>query len=195
MNVVKIRSGDALVIVDVQNDFARPDGALSVPDGMAVLEPLNLCIERFRAAGAPVYATRDWHPANHCSFADQGGPWPPHCVAQSPGAAFVSELDLPPTTRIISKAAGADEEAYSGFSGTDLADQLRHAGVQRLVVGGLATDYCVLQTVLDALGHEFDVLLLVDAIRAVNVNPGDGDQAVREMTEAGAQPVTSDLIT
>ena len=187
-NVVRLRPGDALLIVDVQNDFL-PEGALPVPDGDRVIGPLNRYIERFTEVGLPVFATRDWHPPDHCSFQAQGGPWPPHCIAGTTGAQFPSDLKLPSTATIVSKGTRPDEEAYSGFKGTSLENLLRKAGVDRLFVGGLATDYCVRNTVLDALERGFDVFLLVDAVRAVDVHPGDGQRAVREMLERGARPL------
>ena len=180
--------GDALVIVDVQNDFL-PGGSLAVPRGDQVIAPLNRWIARFAAAGLPVYATRDWHPVDHCSFAAQGGPWPPHCVAGTPGAAFADALGLPSDATVIGKATRQDADAYSGFAGTDLHERLRHAGVKRLFVGGLATDYCVLNTVRDALGLGYGVALLTAAVRAVDVQPGDGDRALAEMIAAGAVAV------
>ncbi|HEB67033.1 MAG TPA: nicotinamidase [Gammaproteobacteria bacterium] len=191
MNTVRLQPGDALIVVDVQKDFL-PGGALAVPEGDAVIAPLNAWIARFRAAGLPVIATRDWHPPNHCSFREQGGPWPVHCVADTPGAAFADDLQLPEDAWIVSKATEAEREAYSGFQDTDLAERLKAAGVRRLFVGGLATDYCVRNTVKDALANGFTVFLLTDAIRAVNVNPGDGDRAIAEMTAAGAVPITLD---
>ena len=191
MNTVRLQPGDALIVVDVQKDFL-PGGALAVTEGDAVIAPLNAWIARFRAAGLPVIATRDWHPPNHCSFREQGGPWPVHCVADTPGAAFADDLQLPEDAWIVSKATEAEREAYSGFQDTDLAERLKAAGVRRLFVGGLATDYCVRNTVKDALANGFTVFLLTDAIRAVNVNPGDGDRAIAEMTAAGAVPVTLD---
>ena len=182
--------GDALVIVDVQNDFL-PGGSLAVPRGDQVIAPLNRWIARFAAAGLPVYATRDWHPVDHCSFAAQGGPWPPHCVAGTPGAAFADALGLPSDATVIGKATRQDADAYSGFAGTDLHERLRHAGVKRLFVGGLATDYCVRATVLDALSCGLAVTILEDCIAGVEVQPGDSARALKEMVQAGAQLSTS----
>ena len=186
----RLQPGDALVIVDVQNDFL-PGGQLPVPEGDAVIRPLNAWIRAFRAADLPIVATRDWHPADHCSFQARGGPWPPHCVAGTPGAEFVPGLRLPEDVIVISKATSPDRDAYSGFEGTDLAERLRELGVKRLFVGGLATDYCVLNTVLDALKEGFETLVITDAIRAVNVNPDDGDKALERMRNAGARFVTT----
>ncbi len=181
-----IGPGDALIIVDVQNDFL-PGGSLAVPEGDRVVPVLNRYIELFHSRGLPIYATRDWHPADHCSFEAQGGIWPPHCVAGTEGAAFAPDLRLPEDAVIVSKATTADKDAYSGFEGTDLAQRLRAQHVQRVFVGGLATDYCVLNTVRDALAAGFQVRVLRGAIRAVNVKPGDGQRAEAEMTELGAR--------
>jgi nicotinamidase/pyrazinamidase len=180
---------DALIVVDVQNDFL-PGGSLAVPRGDEVVEPLNRYAEAFARAGRPVFATRDWHPSNHCSFQAQGGPWPPHCVQDTPGAAFAPGLRLPPGTTVISKATRADKDAYSGFEGTDLDARLKQLGIQRLFIGGLATDYCVLNTVKDARRLGYEVYLLTDAIRAVDVKPGDGQRAEEEMRKLGAKPLT-----
>ena len=177
--------GDALIVVDVQNDFL-PGGALAVPDGNAVIAPLAALSARFAAAGRPVIATRDWHPANHCSFAAFGGCWPPHCLAGAVGADFAPGLDLPASAWVIDKATTADADAYSGFGGTQLDAVLHSAGVQRLIVGGLATDYCVLQTVLDARRLGYQVVVPAGAVRAVDVHPGDGARALAAMAEAGA---------
>jgi len=176
--------GDALILVDVQNDFL-PGGALPIKRGGEILPTLNTLIARFVERALPVFASRDWHPLAHCSFHAQGGPWPPHCIAGSTGADFAAGLRLPATATIISKATAVDADAYSAFAGTDLDRQLREAGVTRLFVGGLATDYCVLNTVLDAQRAGFDVVLLLDGIRAVNVHPGDGNQAIDQMRQAG----------
>ena len=176
---------DAVLIVDVQADFL-PGGNLGVQRGDEVVPVLNRYLAAARGKGVPVFASRDWHPRDHCSFLARGGPWPEHCVAGSPGAEFAPGLALPRDAVIISKATVKDTDAYSAFQGTDFAPRLRKLGVKRLLVGGLATDYCVLNTVLDARKAGFEVLLLVDAIRAVNVNPGDGERAEREMEAAGA---------
>lgn len=181
--------GDALLIVDVQNDFLQ-GGSLAVPHGNQVVPVLNRYIGTFVARGLPVYATRDWHPERHCSFRAQGGPWPPHCVAHTRGAEFAEALLLPPAVSVISKATSADRDAYSGFENTDLDPRLRAAGVRRLFVGGLATDYCVLNTVRDALQLGYEVMLLTDAIRAVEIQPGDGQRAEAEMARLGAQCIS-----
>lgn len=191
---IKIAPHDALIIVDVQNDFL-PGGSLAVPAGDQVIAPLNRYIQHFAKLQLPIFATRDWHPANHCSFRAQGGPWPPHCIAGSAGAAFAAALQLPDTATVISKAREPQQDAYSGFGGTDLAAQLRASAVQRVFVGGLATDYCVLNTVNDALALEFQVYLLRDAIRAVNVHPNDGADAEQQMRQRGAVPIIFDALS
>ncbi len=186
-----LRKGDALIIVDVQNDFL-PGGALGVPGGNAVIEPLNRCILAFERCGLPIFATRDWHPAEHCSFQSNGGPWPEHCVAGTLGARFAAGLILSPSARIVSKAMTPQSEAYSGFQGTDLAAQLACAGCRRVFIGGLATDYCVRATALDARSAGLEVIVLEDAIRAVDVKAGDGAQALKEMREHGIQLLSSE---
>jgi nicotinamidase/pyrazinamidase len=183
------RTGDALLVVDVQNDFL-PGGSLAVPGGDEVVPALNWYLQIFAAHGLPVYATRDWHPQQHCSFRKQGGPWPPHCVAGTRGAQFAAALQLPPDAVIVSKATTVEKDAYSGFEGTGLDSQLRAADIRRIYIGGLATDYCVLNTVRDALRLGYQVLLLGDAIRAVDVRPGDGMRAEAEMARLGAQRTT-----
>jgi len=185
--------GDALIVVDVQNDFL-PGGRLAVPDGDQVVPVLNRYIAAFTAKQLPIFATRDWHPADHCSFQAQGGPWPPHCIADSEGAAFAPGLKLSAGTTVISKAMTRDKDAYSGFEGTDLDGRLRDAGAQRLFIGGLATDYCVLNTVMDALRHGYEVLLLSDAIRAVNIKSDDGRNAEQEMIRVGAVSLRYEML-
>jgi len=193
-NFLSLGPGDALIVVDVQNDF-MPGGALGIAGGEQVLPVLNDYLRRFARQGLPVFASRDWHPRGHCSFEASGGPWPAHCVADTPGAAFAPELVLPAEARIISKATGIDKDAYSAFAGTDLAEQLRASGVRRVFVGGLATDYCVLCTVKDALALGFDTVLLRDAVRAVDVRPGDGDAAIAQMLALGAREGRLELIS
>lgn len=183
---LRLQDGDALVLVDVQRDFL-PGGHLGVPDGDQVIAPLNSAVRLFQNHDLPVVATRDWHPLNHCSFEPQGGPWPQHCVQHTQGADWAPQLQLPDDVIVISKGDTATQEAYSGFQGTDLADRLHHRQVRRLVIGGLATDYCVLQTVLDARAQGFEALVLKDAIRAVNVSPGDDEKALERMRGAGAR--------
>lgn len=183
---MQLRNGDALLVIDVQRDFL-PGGSLAVPDGDQVVPVLNRYLRLFRTADLPIVATRDWHPPNHCSFSAQGGSWPPHCVQESPGAEFAGELELPAEAMLISKATETDADAYSGFDGTDLEQRMRDAGVRRMFIGGLATDYCVLATVKDAVTVGFEVFVLGDAIRAVNVSPGDGDKALETMHAAGAE--------
>jgi nicotinamidase/pyrazinamidase len=181
--------GDVLLVTDIQNDFL-PGGSLAVAGGDEVIPVLNQYIGEFVAHGLPVYATRDWHPERHCSFRAQGGPWPIHCVAGTHGADFAAKLALPPDTTVISKATSPDREAYSSFEGTSLDSRLREAGIRRLFIGGIATDYCVLNTVRDARRLGYEVMLLTDAIRAVDVQPGDGQRAEAEMARLGARRTT-----
>ena len=190
---VGITKSSALIIVDVQNDFL-PGGALPVPNGDQVIVPLNNYIRVFRERNLPIIATRDWHPENHISFKNRGGPWPPHCIKNTWGAEFPKELMLPSDVIIISKAFKEDEEAYSGFQGTNLDNVLKELGINRLFIGGLATDYCVKATVLDALKLGYQVMLLLDAIRGVDVNPGDSEKAIKEMIRSGAIAITFEEI-
>jgi nicotinamidase/pyrazinamidase len=179
----------ALIVVDVQNDFC-PGGALAVAEGDQVVAPLNLLIDEFLNRGEPVFKSRDWHPAKTKHFADYGGAWPVHCVQNTKGAEFHPQLLDDIHIRTISKGLG-DEDSYSAFDGTDLALQLRRLGIEEVWIGGLATDYCVKNTVLDALKEGFKVKALKDAMRAVDVNPGDGERAIEEMRAAGAEMVAS----
>jgi nicotinamidase/pyrazinamidase len=177
------RRGDALIIVDVQRDFL-PGGALAVPDGDAVVGVLNRCAAEFEHLNLPMFATRDWHPGNHCSFRKSGGRWPTHCVAGTPGARWPDALHLPAEARIVSKGVEADAEGYSAFEGTDLAERLRELECTRVFIGGLATDYCVRATALDALREGFEVVLLEDAVRAVD-GPA-GERVLAELAAGGA---------
>lgn len=180
---------DALLIVDPQNDFC-PGGALAVPAGDRIFAVLN----RLAAALPRVVASQDWHPPDHLSFSVRGGPWPVHCVADTGGAAFHPALDRARIDMTVRKGTERDVEAYSAFSGTGLEDWLREQGVERLIVGGLATDYCVLNTVLDARRLGFQVVVVEDAVAAVDVQPGDGSRALAKMREAGAQVVASESL-
>jgi nicotinamidase/pyrazinamidase len=180
-----LQAGDALLIVDMQRDFL-PGGSLAVARGEVIVEALNRCIETFAARGLPVLASRDWHPRGHCSFRQAGGPWPEHCIAGTPGAEFAAGLRLPTDASIVSKGVLPGSDAYSAFEGTSLHATLRQRGVSRLFVGGLATDYCVASTVADALRLGYRVVLLRDAIAAVDVQPGDGEAAIARMQAAGA---------
>lgn len=175
----------ALVVVDVQNDFC-PGGSLAVAHGDEVVAPLNRLIEEFLARGEPVIKSRDWHPARTKHFAAYGGTWPVHCVQNTRGAQFHPRLLDDPRIRMVSKGTG-DEDSYSAFDGTALAEQLREEGVTEVWVGGLATDYCVKNTVLDALRAGFRVKAVSEAMRAVNLRPGDDARAVEEMRRAGAE--------
>lgn len=179
----------ALIVVDVQNDFC-PGGALAVTEGDQVVAPLNQLIDEFLKRGEPVFKSRDWHPPQTKHFADYGGTWPVHCVQNTKGAEFHPQLVDDIHIRTISKGLG-NEDQYSAFDGTDLALQLRRLGVEEVWIGGLATDYCVKNTVLDALEEGFSVKALEDAMRAVDVNPGDGERAIEEMRAAGAEIVES----
>lgn len=183
-------SKQALIVVDVQNDFC-PGGTLAVPHGDEVVEPLNKQIDQFLQRGAPVYKSRDWHPATTKHFAIYGGTWPVHCVQDTEGAEFHPALREDPRITVISKGLG-DTDCYSAFDETDLASQLHEQGVEEVVVGGLATDYCVKNTVLDAVKHGFKVKALENAMRAVELQPGDGERAIEEMRAAGAEIVSTD---
>ena len=175
----------ALIVVDVQNDFC-PGGALAVAHGDEVVAPLNSLMEEFLEQGEPVFKSRDWHPEKTRHFAAYGGTWPVHCVQNTKGAEFHPELMDDIHIRVISKGLG-DEDCYSAFDGTDLALELRRLGVEEVWVGGLATDYCVKNTVLDARKEGFQVKALKNAMRPVEVKPGDGERALEEMRAAGAE--------
>lgn len=183
-----LTSHDALLVADVQNDFL-PGGALGIRGGDDIVPVLLKYIDCFHSKGLPIFLTRDWHPPNHCSFRSQGGPWPPHCIAGSPGSLPPRAFETPLSAVIIYKAIDADREAYSAFQDTPLDRHLKAIGVQRLFIGGLATDYCVLNTVKDARAAGYEVRLLMDGIKAVNLQPDDGQKAEQEMIRLGALPV------
>ncbi|MEA2168732.1 MAG: nicotinamidase/pyrazinamidase [Solirubrobacteraceae bacterium] len=175
--------GRALIVVDFQNDFI-PGGALGVDGGDEIADRVN----ELAASGEYdlVIATRDWHPPDHGSFAAQGGPWPVHCVAGTGGAAFHPAFDATPVDVVIDKGQGADSDGYSGFDGTTLGAVLREHGIDNVTIVGLATDYCVRATAMDALRQGFAVCVDTAAVRAVNVKPGDGDKALTDLRAAGA---------
>ena len=184
-----IGGDDALLVVDVQRDFL-PGGALAVPHGDEVVPVLAACIEAFAHKDLPIFASRDWHPSGHCSFRESGGPWPPHCVAGSDGAELDPELRLPAEATIVDKGELPERDAYSAFEGTDLDRKLRRAGVRRLYIGGLATEYCVLSSALDALRLGYQVTLLTDAIRPIDRK--DGENAVQQLRTKKATLAESD---
>ncbi len=186
---IRVSKNDALIVVDVQNDF-MPWGALPVPDGDKVVPVLNQYIQIFVERGASIFASRDWHPERHSSFKPYGGTWPVHCVRNTEGAMFHKDLKLPKDTYIISKATTEDKDAYSAFDGTNLVNILNERGIKRVFVGGLATDYCVKATVLDALRNDFCTFFLEDASRGVEVQKGDVEKAIETMLLNGAVSVT-----
>jgi nicotinamidase/pyrazinamidase len=175
----------ALIVVDVQNDFC-PGGTLAVAHGDEVVEPLNKLIDEFLERGDPVYKSRDWHPPTTKHFQSYGGTWPVHCVQNTKGAEFHPDLRDDPRIEVISKGLG-DKDCYSAFDETDLAARMRDQKVEEVIVGGLATDYCVKNTVLDAVKHGFKVKAVENAMRAVDLQPGDGERAIKEMRAAGAE--------
>lgn len=184
-------AGSALLIVDVQNDFC-PGGALAAPGGDRIIPALNRYIAEARRRGIPIFATRDWHPAVTTHFSEYGGLWPPHCVQNTPGAAFRATLELPADAVIVNKGDRPDRQGYSAFEGHTvdgraLADELRTRGVHSLNIGGIATDYCVRHSVLDAAGEGFRITVLPDAITGIDVQPGDCDRAIADMERAGAR--------
>jgi nicotinamidase/pyrazinamidase len=184
----------ALILVDIQNDFC-PGGALAVAEGDQIVEPVNRLLPHFPL----VISTQDWHPANHISFKAQGGPWPPHCVQGTRGAELHPALKTQTIAHYLRKASSPDKDDYSEFEGKDeqgrsLDQVLKSHNVKRIYAVGLATDYCVLATVLDGLKLGYNVVAITDSMRAVNVEPEDGEEALRQMSEAGASLMTSDDI-
>ena len=185
-----LTSSDTLLITDIQKDFL-PGGALPVKGGNEIIPVLNAYTKRFEDAKAHIFASRDWHPPNHVSFKAQGGPWPPHCVQGTDGAKFSPELTLPSSVVVISKATNPEHESYSVFDGTSFAHELKMCDTGRLFVGGLATDYCVVSTVLDARKLGYKTVVLMDATLGINVEPGDVDRVVESMLKAGAEQATN----
>ena len=174
--------GRALVIVDFQNDFA-PGGALAVPGGDEIAQRLNM--HSHSGAFDLVVATRDWHPHDHGSFGERGGPWPTHCVRDTPGAQLHPALDAQSIDVVVDKGQDPETEGYSGFENTDLDELLRSHGVEEVTVVGLATDYCVKNTALDALRAGFRVRVDPEGVRGVNIDPGDDERALEELRAAG----------
>ena len=191
--MTSLTSEDALLIADIQNDFL-PGGALGISGGDEIIPVLLNYIRRFHARALPIFLTRDWHPPGHCSFRTQGGLWPVHCVAGSPGSLPPATFEAPASAVVIYKAIDPDQEAYSAFQSTALHRHLQAVGVRRLFIGGLATDYCVLNTVKDARALGYDVCLLTDGIKAVNLRPEDGRHAEQEMIRLGAVPVQLEML-
>ena len=180
----------ALIVVDIQRDFC-PGGALPVADGDKIIPAVNELIGAFEKAGLPVFFTRDWHPKNHVSFKASGGPWPPHCVQNTSGARFHPSLAIPPDAEVIDKGTLQAEDAYSGFQGTDLAHKLHGLGAKQIYVTGLATDYCVKNTVLDGAAQGFETYVVADCVRGVNLKRTDSATAFRAMLSRGARQTTS----
>ncbi|MGB0908864.1 MAG: isochorismatase family protein [Nitrospirales bacterium] len=196
-DLAKPSSGDlqpdkqsALILVHLQNDFF-PGGSLPVKDGDRILPQVNQYIGFFQHQQAAIMATRDWHPQNHCSFAEQDGPWPPHCVQGSRGAQFHANLHLPTGSLIISGATNPKKEVHSGFDGTSLADYLEDRNTTTVYIVGLATEHWIKQTALDGIKLGLRVVVLEDGIWGVNLNPNDSEQALQEMSAAGALRISA----
>ena len=179
----------ALIVTDIQIDFL-PGGALPVKEADQIVPVLNDYTRLFKSANAKIVISRDWHPQNHISFTMQGGPWPQHCIQNSEGAKFSPNLRVPEGAIIVSKATDPNREAYSVFDGTGLDEQLKSLVITRVFIGGLATDYCVVNSVLDARKMGLEVFVLADATRGIEANPGDVDKAFETMNQVGALQVT-----
>ena len=190
---LKINDKDAIIVVDVQNCFL-PGGALGVEEGDEIIPVLNKLIPKFETK----VFTRDWHPSDHCSFSDdpefKDKSWPPHCVRNTEGAEFGPDLKVPDDAIIISKADDPEKEAYSGFQDTELTDKLKERGVERVFIGGLATDFCVKFTTLHAIERGFETIVVRDAAKGIDNPEGSVQEALKEMEDAGAKVVTSDRI-
>jgi nicotinamidase/pyrazinamidase len=180
----------ALIVVDIQRDFC-PGGALPVTGGDKIIPAVNELIHAFGKAGLHIFFTRDWHPRNHVSFRANGGPWPPHCVQSTPGASFHPSLAVPADAEVIDKGTLQGEDAYSGFQGTDLARKLQNHHVKEIYVAGLATDYCVKNTVLDGAAKGFETYVITDCVKGVNLKRTDSANALKTMLSRGARETTS----
>jgi nicotinamidase/pyrazinamidase len=185
-----IRDTDALIVVDVQNDFL-PGGALPVAEGNAIFEPINRIMPLFPY----VIATRDWHPREHPHFEKHGGPWPYHCVQHTHGAEFSPKLDLNQVDEVLSKGIHTHSHGYSGFDATNLEERLKEHDVRRVFICGLATDYCVKATAIEAAQRGFETVVLADAIAAVNVKCTDEADALREMASHGVRLATTEQLS
>jgi nicotinamidase/pyrazinamidase len=185
----RVKMSNALLIIDFQNDFTS-GGALEVPEGDEIAEPVKRLAKEFDY----VFATRDWHPTDHSSFETEGGPWPVHCVQGTHGAELHPAMRDIEVEEIVDVGAEREDQGYSGFEKSKLAELLRERDVDEVAVVGLATDYCVRASAIDAVREGFDTSVVTDAIRAVDVNPGDGERALEDMREAGAKLVTSDSL-
>ena len=181
---IKLDTTDALIVVDVQNDFC-PGGTLAVPHGDEVIPELNRWIHAAESANAGIFATRDWHPSDHVSFQARGGPWPPHCVQNTAGAEFHKALELPKDVPVISKGVAADDDSYSNFDKTDLDRQLKARGSKRLWIGGLALDYCVMWTAIEATQLGYEVHVIADASRPIGTSAQEIMETNHQLNGAG----------
>ena len=191
-----LKSKKALLVVDVQNDFC-PGGALGIHGGHKIIPILNKCIKFFEKENSPIIVTRDWHPLVPKHLKQFGGVWPEHCVEGSPGAQFHPDLELPKDALVMSKGMDPEKDSYSAFHATDssgmvLANLLKNLGVTEIYIGGLATDYCVKYSALDALKAGLEVFILTDAVAGVNLQPEDSNLALQEMVSRGAKKTISE---
>jgi nicotinamidase/pyrazinamidase len=190
----------ALLVVDVQNDFC-PGGALGVPEGHKIVPSINKYIKIFAKSKSPIFATRDWHPVKTKHFKDFGGVWPIHCLQNSKGATFHPDLKLTKDMILLYKGMDPDKDCYSSFhaedaSGISLLDWLKRLDIKELYIAGLATDYCVKFTAIDALKNGFKVRILIDAIQGVNLKPKDSEEAIKKIINMGAKKIKlADLTT
>lgn len=191
---MRMKFKKALLIVDLQNDFC-PGGNLAVPEGDKIIPNLNKYIKFFSQNKLPIFASRDWHPKKTKHFKKFGGVWPKHCIENTPGARFHSRLRLPKETIILSKGMDPEKDSYSAFQaqdsyGMDFLTLLKYLAVRELYVGGLATDYCVKFSAIEALKNGFQVKLLIDAVKGVNLKAKDSQEAIEEMIDNGAEKIT-----
>jgi len=188
--MIDFQPTDGLIVVDIQRDFC-PGGTLAVPQGDEIIDVVNRIIKKAEEAGSVIVYTRDWHPENHLSFKAYGGIWPPHCVQWTPGAEFHPQLYLSEKGIILDKGTHPEFEAYSGFQGTGLHQIFKDRGVNRVFVVGLATDYCVKETVVDALRYRYETFVVADAVKGVNVNPDDSQKALQHIKDMGGKVILS----